>query len=55
MWDAGYFGRSQSLLIVHNPAGFEVQKNARIVQLIFIRLEEVTEQIYHGQFQGENV
>ena len=55
VWDAGYSGRSQSLLVIHNPAGFMVQKNARILQLVFLRLETATRKTYHGRFQRENV
>ena len=55
VWDAGYSGRSQSLLIVHNPSGFEVQRNARILQLVFIRLETTTKEAYRGRFQRENI
>jgi dUTP pyrophosphatase len=53
VWDAGYSGRSQSLLIVHNPLGFRLQKNARVTQLIFLELTGGTEG-YHGVYQGEN-
>ena len=54
VWDAGYHGRSQSLLVVYNPQGFRLQKNARIVQLVFLRLSEPTRG-YQGTYQGENV
>ncbi len=54
VWDAGYSGRSQSLLVVHNPQGFRVQRNARIVQLIFFQLTRKTEG-YQGAYQGENI
>ena len=54
VWDAGYSGRSQSLLTVYNPQGFRLQKNARITQLIFYRLTEETE-AYHGAYQKENI
>ncbi|MBI2831639.1 MAG: deoxyuridine 5'-triphosphate nucleotidohydrolase [Chloroflexi bacterium] len=54
VWDAGYHGRSQSLMIVYNSQGFRVQKNARIVQLIFLRLTGETEG-YQGIYQGENI
>ncbi len=54
VWDAGYHGRSQALLIVYNSEGFCVQKNARIDQLVFFRLGEET-QGYHGKYQGENI
>ena len=54
VWDAGYEGRSQSLLTVHNPSGFRVQKNARITQLVFMELTGDSEG-YNGVYQGENI
>ena len=54
VWDAGYSGRSQSLMVVYNPQGFRLQRNARIVQLVFFRLTEETEG-YHGAYQNENI
>lgn len=54
VWDAGYSGRSQSLLLVHNPMGFRLQKNARILQLIFYQLTGETDG-YQGAYQGENI
>ena len=54
VWDAGYSGRSQSLLVVYNPQGFRLQRNARIVQLIFLKLTQETEG-YHGAYQRENM
>ena len=54
VWDAGYSGRSQSLMVVYNAQGFRLQRNARIVQLVFFQLTEETEG-YHGAYQGENI
>ncbi len=54
VWDAGYSGRSQSLMVVYNPQGLRLQKNARIVQLVFLRLTQETEG-YQGTYQGENI
>ncbi|MFH1032294.1 MAG: deoxyuridine 5'-triphosphate nucleotidohydrolase [Chloroflexota bacterium] len=54
VWDAGYSGRSQSLLVVYHPQGFRLQKNARIIQLIFMKLTGATEG-YRGIYQGENI
>jgi len=54
IWDAGYSGRSQSLLVVYNPQGIRLQRNARILQLIFLRLTGKTRG-YQGRYQGENV
>jgi dUTP pyrophosphatase len=53
VWDAGYHGRSQALMVVHNPLGFRVQRNARIDQLVFIELADETAG-YNGIYQGEN-
>ncbi len=53
VWDAGYSGRSQSLMIVYNPQSFRVQKNSRIAQLVFFELADDTEG-YRGTYQGEN-
>ncbi len=54
VWDAGYSGRSQSLMVVYNPQGFRLQRNARIVQLVFFKLTGKTRG-YRGTYQGENV
>jgi len=54
VWDAGYSGRSQSLMVVYNPQGFRLQRNARIVQLIFLELTQETEG-YQGAYQRENI
>lgn len=54
VWDAGYNGRSQSLMIVYNTQGFRVQKNTRIMQLVFLRLTQETEG-YNGIYQNENI
>ena len=53
VWDAGYSGRSQSLMVVYNPQGFRLQRNARILQLVFLQLTRETEG-YQGTYQGEN-
>lgn len=53
VWDAGYSGRSQSLMLVYNTQGFTVQRNARMLQLVFSQLAKETEG-YSGAYQGEN-
>ena len=53
VWDAGYSGRSESLLVVHNPQGFDLEKDARVLQLVFSKLTNVSEG-YQGRYQGEN-
>ena len=54
VWDAGYNGRSQSLLVVSHPQGFRIQKNARVMQLVFYTLTGETEG-YQGAYQRENI
>jgi len=55
VWDAGYSGRSQSLMVVYNPQGFRLYRNARIVQMVFFSLSREVAQGYQGAFQGENI
>ncbi len=55
LWDSGYYGRSESLLIVFNPHGCDVKRNARMIQLVFFRLTRPVGQGYAGQYQGENL
>jgi dUTP pyrophosphatase len=55
VWDAGYRGRSTSLLLVSNPAGIRVQKGARLMQLVFFTLKAATAVGYAGAYQNENV
>ncbi|GAI14182.1 unnamed protein product, partial [marine sediment metagenome] len=38
----------------YNPQGFRLQRNARIVQLVFLRLTQKTEG-YRGAYQKENI
>jgi dUTP pyrophosphatase len=54
VWDAGYSGRSQSLMQVLNAKGFRLQKNARVAQLVFMTLTAETEG-YSGKYQNENI
>ena len=53
VWDAGYSGRSESLLLVHNQHGLRLKQNARLTQLVFIELSGESEG-YQGKYQGEN-
>lgn len=55
VWDAGYSGRSQSLMVVYNQHGFRLEQNARVVQLVFFPLSSAVSEGYSGIFQGENI
>ena len=41
--------------MVNNPAGFRVQKNARLMQLVFMRMARPVSEGYQGRFLGENI
>ena len=49
VWDAGFKGKSEFVLIVENPAGVNIKQNARIIQLVFLRVEETEE--YNGVYK----
>ncbi len=55
VWDAGYSGRSQSLMVVYNDAGVTVTRDARIMQLVFYTLDTATADGYRGAYQAENI
>jgi dUTP pyrophosphatase len=55
VWDAGYSGRSESLLVVFNDNGFKIKKDARVLQLLFFRLGEEVREGYAGRYQNENI
>jgi dUTP pyrophosphatase len=55
VWDAGYSGRSQSLLVVYNPRGFSLERNAMVVQLVFFSVVGSAGEGYSGIFQKENM
>ena len=54
VWDPGYHGRSESLLLVHNAQGIVLHKDAKVMQLVFVRLEETAGKGYEGKYKGEN-
>lgn len=54
VWDPGYEGRSEALLVVHNEHGAILKRNAKIGQLIFIKLSESASSLYEGVYKGEN-
>jgi len=54
VWDPGYEGRSESLLVVGNAHGITLHKNAKVMQLVFVRLESAAHAGYEGKYKGEN-
>ena len=55
VWDAGYSGRSQSLMTVYNSHGITLCRNARIMQLVFFWLDQPSAEGYSGVYHGENL
>jgi dUTP pyrophosphatase len=55
LWDPGYKGRSQSMLVVYNIAGLRLKRDARLLQLLFVRLSSKADRLYSGIYQGENI
>jgi dUTP pyrophosphatase len=54
VWDAGYGGRGEGLLVVNNPLGARLQQGARIAQLVVFQLSEAAHAAYAGRYQHEN-
>ncbi len=54
VWDPGYRGRGVTLLVVHNPEGFVVERGAHIAQLLYLPVEGPS-RIYSGVYQGEGL
>lgn len=50
VWDAGFNGKSEFIIQVSNPRGIRMKQNARVVQLIFTRINE-TRIGYDGIYQ----
>lgn len=53
LWDAGYSGQGEALLVVHNPHGVSLQRRARIIQLVFLEMDNPPAVGYTGRYQGE--
>ncbi|MCX7927083.1 MAG: deoxyuridine 5'-triphosphate nucleotidohydrolase [Candidatus Omnitrophica bacterium] len=50
VWDAGFSGKSEFVLVVGNPQGLRIKQNARITQLIFIPVKET--KAYEGIYKN---
>jgi len=55
LWDPGYCGKSSSLLVVFNKNGLKLKKNARVAQMVFVKLSKATKKIYSGIYQKERI
>ena len=52
VWDAGFQGKSEFILVVNNPKGLKLKENARIAQLVFFKIKKTTKG-YQGIYQGK--
>jgi len=50
IWDAGFKGKGEFILVVSNPKGINIKQNARVVQLMFIGVEQTEE--YQGIYKN---
>lgn len=50
VWDAGFTGKGEFILVVENPQGIRLKKNARVAQLVFLRINQI-DQGYNGIYQ----
>jgi len=55
VWDPGYRGRGEALLVIGNPHGVRIEVGARIAQLVFIRVYPQIGERYSGIYQGERL
>ena len=42
VWDAGFSGRSEFILVVENPLGVKIKENARLVQIVFLKIKKIS-------------
>ena len=50
IWDAGFKGKGEFILVVSNSQGINIKQNARVVQLMFVEVK-VTEE-YRGIYKN---
>ena len=55
LWDSGYEGQGVGMLMVQNPFGLNLERDARIGQIIFLRTEKKVKKTYQGAYQHENL
>ena len=51
IWDAGFKGKSEFILVVQNLKGLRLKQNARLVQIIFLKINKA-ERGYKGIYQN---
>jgi len=51
VWDAGFTGKGEFILVVENPNGIRLKQNARVTQLAFVGINE-TSHGYDGVYKN---
>ncbi len=51
VWDAGFEGRGEFILVVDNPAGINIKQNARVAHLVFFKIDQ-TAKGYSGVYKN---
>lgn len=51
LWDSGFQGESEALLVVHNRHGFRVRRGARLIQLVFFKMLQEVDTPYAGRYR----
>ncbi|MCX6774044.1 MAG: deoxyuridine 5'-triphosphate nucleotidohydrolase [Candidatus Micrarchaeota archaeon] len=52
LWDPGFEGKVEMLLVVENPFGIILKEHARVGQIFFIRMEDNAESLYSGIYKN---
>ncbi|MDP9379760.1 MAG: deoxyuridine 5'-triphosphate nucleotidohydrolase [Chloroflexota bacterium] len=52
LWDSGFRGKGEGLLLVHNPHGMHLRRGARLIQLVFFQADGPSQKPYSGLYQG---
>lgn len=55
VWDPGYRGRGEALLVVFNEHGIKLSRGARVAQLVLFNIVMPQGEIYKGFYQHENL
>ena len=50
--DPGFEGIFEGTLIVQNPYGLDLKKNARLLQFIFVKLNKKSKNLYNGKWKN---
>lgn len=51
LWDSGFRGKGEGLLVVHNAHGLRLRRGARVIQLVFFQMPEPSQRPYCGAYQ----